>query len=88
MANDYSATAIQTLGEAWGSNRMSAGIPKGSGRTARGANPGEIEGYAVSTLKGSDSNCSTLAGFSVRGTGDSQGFTLGCSVSPFQGPVV
>jgi hypothetical protein len=32
-------TAIQTLGEAWGSNRMSAGIPKGSGGTAGGANP-------------------------------------------------
>jgi hypothetical protein len=56
------------------------GILKGSDKTARGANPGEIADYAVSTLKGLDSGCSTLTGLYVRGTDDSQGFTLGCSV--------
>ena len=56
------------------------GILKGSDKTARGANPGEIADYAVSTLKGLDSGCSTLTGLYVRGTDDSQGFNLGCSV--------
>jgi len=66
-------------GEACGSDRMSNGVLKGSGRTARGANPGEIGGYAASTLKGLDSGCSTLTGLFVRAP-MIPGFHPGCSV--------
>ena len=38
-----------------------SGTLKGSGRTARGANPGKSHTHGMSILQGLDSSCATLA---------------------------